>query len=669
MVKTSLWVALLLISLTVTTPGYEAQPEVKCRAPSDVIFLLDGSESLSEPDFEKMKQFVESLLDRFHVEPAYTRVGALVFGTLVRDTIILGRYATRADLYGRIDKLSQPQSGTGTARGLQRMRRMFKTEGRPGVTRVGIVITDGRSLSPPRTEFEAKGAKKENISMVAIGFGSDVFTQELETIASSRDTVFESDNFAKLVTAVETALRDVICHASRTTLETTTKQTTIQPFQPDGNKVEPFKEVCPNCILDKNMGYRNHPKDCTKFIRIFPDSSGNRTEAVVNCPFGTFWDTTSMSCKNSHEVVCEHDPCRGLEAGTVAMPTTCSGFWKCDEGRSFAQCCPNFRQRFVPSFGCRDDMNCLDSCKSPKPQVVGLSLAPGCALQAVAGDETRYIEFVEGYGNVKRQCAPGTGFHLASCSCGRLIKTMPSLPVARIQVCRPEVYFPFDGSIRDISGNGITIGIEKVDVTDRLAVFGGQGHINIWRFSNIDFESKLVITFNFHPSGLGEPVQALLTNCIYSDEQESSIAILVIPTARMVLVKTATYDSATTVAAPYRPGVINTLTYVYDGRRLTLAVNGVSQSKPLSGNILRRQTGIIIGAGSRLGYFNGEIDESLRHRFLTTKVIPVVTSQVSDDECHTSCYVTDSRRGGVIPVFTSKILDDEGHISRYVKDS
>jgi len=47
--------------------------------------------------------------------------------------------------------------------------------GRPGTEKLGVVITDGLSMSPKDTIYQAAQAKVDGIQMISIGFGSHVF--------------------------------------------------------------------------------------------------------------------------------------------------------------------------------------------------------------------------------------------------------------------------------------------------------------------------------------------------------------------------------------------------------------------------------------------------------------------------------------------------------------
>lgn len=102
--------------------------ELNCRVPSDIVFVLDGSESLKDEDFKSMKKFVNNLLLGYPVEENFTRIGVIVFGTYPADTITLGSTYNKYLLAARIENLAHPKSGTGTARALEAMREMFRTE-------------------------------------------------------------------------------------------------------------------------------------------------------------------------------------------------------------------------------------------------------------------------------------------------------------------------------------------------------------------------------------------------------------------------------------------------------------------------------------------------------------------------------------------------------------
>lgn len=69
---------------------------------------------------------------------------------------------------------------------------------RKGVPKIAIVITDGMSNIGLNTKVEADAAKKDNITLFAIGIGGAVNQRELKDIASNPNFVFSTNNFKNL---------------------------------------------------------------------------------------------------------------------------------------------------------------------------------------------------------------------------------------------------------------------------------------------------------------------------------------------------------------------------------------------------------------------------------------------------------------------------------------
>ena len=59
-------------------------------------------------------------------------------------------------------------------------------------------------------------------------------------------------------------------------------------------------------MKDINTGYKAYPGDCTKYIDVRPDENGGSIQEVKKCPFGTFWDSTVLTCQYSWMVNCAY---------------------------------------------------------------------------------------------------------------------------------------------------------------------------------------------------------------------------------------------------------------------------------------------------------------------------------------------------------------------------
>ena len=72
------------------------------------------------------------------------------------------------------------------------------------VPKIAILVTDGKAYRPTETYASAQHAKDSGINLFAVGIGSDINLQELETISSSPSSshVFLVSEFNKLLSIV-----------------------------------------------------------------------------------------------------------------------------------------------------------------------------------------------------------------------------------------------------------------------------------------------------------------------------------------------------------------------------------------------------------------------------------------------------------------------------------
>lgn len=110
---------------------------------------------------------------------------------------------------------------------------------------------------------------------------------------------------------------------------------------------------------------------------------------------------------------------------------------------------------------------------------------------------------------------------------------------------------------KDSSTNHITVTYEYVDVDPslKMARFNGSGMINLYRFSNADFQQSLVIRLEFQDQPGGAEQQALVTNCIFSYQEEATISMIVDKKISAVIFGLETTDAKAEFIVPYTVGV------------------------------------------------------------------------------------------------------------------
>ncbi|XP_052798152.1 protein PIF-like isoform X2 [Mya arenaria] len=171
--------------------GQDATAMSGCHPIADIIFLLDGSDSISDQEFAQQRDFVRRFVEMSgHVGPDSIRVGVAVVSSGIGDELPLSSNMSRDALLVGIQRLAQPQEGSRTDLGLVEMEQLFTAQGRRGVLRIGVVLTDGRAKFERATEGEAQVAKDGGVFLVAIGVGRLIKTVELEKIASTKNNAY-----------------------------------------------------------------------------------------------------------------------------------------------------------------------------------------------------------------------------------------------------------------------------------------------------------------------------------------------------------------------------------------------------------------------------------------------------------------------------------------------
>ncbi|XP_036446136.1 LOW QUALITY PROTEIN: collagen alpha-6(VI) chain [Colossoma macropomum] len=186
-----------------------------CKANlADIVFLVDGSSSIGDEDFLKVKQFLHTFIEGLDVRSDKIRVGLVQFSNDPHQEILLGKYANKKELLEKVHELIYRKGGTETGKALNFLQNHYFTQA--GGSRIGqnvpqiaVVITDGDSgddMKTPATELRNKG-----VLIFTIGVG-DVNTTELQSIASKphRRFLINFSNYQELVKATASTM-DRVC--------------------------------------------------------------------------------------------------------------------------------------------------------------------------------------------------------------------------------------------------------------------------------------------------------------------------------------------------------------------------------------------------------------------------------------------------------------------------
>ncbi|XP_051948657.1 cartilage matrix protein-like isoform X2 [Xyrauchen texanus] len=182
------------------------------NATIDVVFVIDGSKSVRPENFELVKKWINLIVDKLDVSETNAHVGLVQYSSTVRQEFPLGRYNNKKDLKEAVKRMVYMEGGTMTGLALNSMANnsFGPNQGaRPGVTKVGIVFTDGRSQDDVRDA--AKKCKENGFKMYAVGVGNAV-EHQLREIASEpvTDHFFYTADF-KTINQIAKKLQIDVC--------------------------------------------------------------------------------------------------------------------------------------------------------------------------------------------------------------------------------------------------------------------------------------------------------------------------------------------------------------------------------------------------------------------------------------------------------------------------
>ena len=164
-----------------------------------MVFVLDGSGSVTATRFQLIREFAESVSDILTIGPQDSLVGVIVFSGSASIEFNLQQHTSKAALLPAINPgIPYPTGSTNTAAAL-RLLLSSAQDGTMGVrngrTQIAIVVTDGRSNSQTATIAAADALHAAGIYQVyAAGLGGANIV-ELNAIASDPSLVFFTDEF------------------------------------------------------------------------------------------------------------------------------------------------------------------------------------------------------------------------------------------------------------------------------------------------------------------------------------------------------------------------------------------------------------------------------------------------------------------------------------------
>lgn len=202
-------------------------PPQPCRdTRADICFMMDASGSIrfqnpdgsnNDSNWYLLTNFMIDVIENLQIGPDATQVAAIRFSYDAEVMFNLNNFTNAAEMVAFIHTIQLVASTTDTQAALRLlMSDVFQaTNGaRPGVAKVGIIVTDGQSnVDSGDTIPAADAAKSAGVRMFVIGLTNQIDVTELEAMASLplEDYYFNRTTYA-LVQTVISQLVWSVCH-------------------------------------------------------------------------------------------------------------------------------------------------------------------------------------------------------------------------------------------------------------------------------------------------------------------------------------------------------------------------------------------------------------------------------------------------------------------------
>ena len=164
----------------------------------DLVFALDGSESLAEKGFDKIKYLVNATIDNYTISEPETHVGIIEFSDKANVILPLNKLFEPTSIKDQVQRII-PSGGkeTVTDEALRKSAdELFdvKSGGRPGASKVLIIVTDGKSTGKEPPKRAVKPLKEKGVRVYVVNIGEDTDKDELKDIVPTDENIYPVKN-------------------------------------------------------------------------------------------------------------------------------------------------------------------------------------------------------------------------------------------------------------------------------------------------------------------------------------------------------------------------------------------------------------------------------------------------------------------------------------------
>ena len=151
----------------------------------DLVFLLDGSTSITNAGFQDAKLFIKKLYSNFPIGEYSTHVGLVVFGEESKTIFDLIEYTDKQTLDMKLPSLLKYDSSENfLGRGLETVKKnVYDVSARPGGHQVLVIIAAGSSQDDVKAP--SRDLRDEGVRIFCLGIGNNVDVNQLQNVVTA----------------------------------------------------------------------------------------------------------------------------------------------------------------------------------------------------------------------------------------------------------------------------------------------------------------------------------------------------------------------------------------------------------------------------------------------------------------------------------------------------
>ncbi|XP_053319540.1 von Willebrand factor [Spea bombifrons] len=272
---------------------------VQCVKPMDVIFILDGGSNVSPPQFEEMKTFVKTFINKVDIGYDATQVAVLQYGMTNTLEIAWTDPQDKASLLHALNNIQKREEGPGRiGEALIFAVQSAISEvhgGRPIASKVVVMVITDRSYD--QVDAAAETAAANRISVFPIGVGPRYDEDELKVLAgpSANDKIIKlqlTEDLPTMMMVNNDFIRKLCTGLDKVCIDD------------DGNKRKHgetwmLKDTCHSvtCMSDGTMSMVSRKVNCEKIPK--PSCHNNLPAVKIEETCGCRWTCPCMCIGSS----------------------------------------------------------------------------------------------------------------------------------------------------------------------------------------------------------------------------------------------------------------------------------------------------------------------------------------------------------------------------------